>query len=147
MKNQKGVTLTVLVTTIIIMATIVGSVTYSSIASTRMNQYYNMCSDIELLDEKIAIYYLENNFTLPTTDDESKKLSELIDDYNDNNINYNPNNSGNLKKIDLNKLNNLSLNNQDYYIDEQSHTIYSAKGVKVEGKTYFTTPLKYIPVD
>lgn len=45
--------------------------------------------------------------------------------------------------IDLSKLDNLSLQRTDYYIDEQSHTIYSAKGRKIGDETYYTIPTKY----
>ena len=42
-----------------------------------MKGYYDMCSDIELLDEKIAIYYVQNK-SLPITS-ETKNIQELID--------------------------------------------------------------------
>ena len=50
MKNQKGITLMILVVTIIIMSIIVGSISFSSSSSFKMKGYYDMCSDIELLD-------------------------------------------------------------------------------------------------
>ena len=146
MKNQKGVTLMVLVATVVIMAIIAGSISYSSISSFKMKAYYNMCSDIELLDEKIAIYYLQNK-SLPIVESDSKNISELINDYSDTNVNYNPNNSGTLYKIDLSKLDNLSLNYTDYYIDKTSHTIYFFSGMDVEEELYYTVPLKYEKVD
>lgn len=146
MKNQRGVTLMILVATVIIMAIIAGTISYSSISSFKMKAYYNMCSDIELLDEKIAIYYLQNK-SLPIVESDSKNISELINDYSDTNVNYNPNNSGTLYKIDLSKLDNLSLNYTDYYIDETSHTIYFLNGMDVEEELYYTVPLKYEKVD
>lgn len=146
MKNQSGVTLMILITTVVIMAIIVGGISYSSIESFKMNAYYNMCTDIELLDEKIALYYSENK-NLPMIETNAKKVEELISDYAEGNVNYNPNNSGNLYQIDLSKLDKLSLQNTEYYIDETSHTIYSARGIEVEGKTYYTVPLDYKKVD
>ena len=79
MRNEKGITLMILVATVVIMAIIIGSISYSSLNAFKMNTYYNMCSDIELLDEKIALYYLENG-RIPTTD-ETKQITELITDY------------------------------------------------------------------
>ena len=146
MKSQKGVTLMVLVTTVVILAIITGSISYSSINSFHMRAYYNMCSDIELLDEKIALYYMENK-KLPILETDTKKVEELIQNYAEGNVNYNPNNSGNLLQIDLSKLENLTLTNTKYYIDETSHTIYSSRGIKIEEEIYHTIPLTYKKVD
>lgn len=145
MKNEKGITLMILVITVIIMAIVVGSISYSSISSFKMKAYYDMCSDIELLDEKIAIYYVQNK-SLPVTS-ESKNINELITNYDVNNVNYNPNNSGTLYKIDLSQLDNLSLRHNNYYIDQTSHTIYYENGADLEGERYFTNPLAYEEVD
>lgn len=68
MKNQKGITLMLLVTTVIMMALIFGAITYNSVNSYKLNSYYTMCADIELLDEKIALYYLEHK-ALPITNE------------------------------------------------------------------------------
>lgn len=146
MKNQKGITLVIIVATVVVMAIIVGTISYNSMSSFKLNQYYKMCADIELLDEKIALYYLEHkddaddtNFGLPI-DDEKVEASATSADK----VNYNPNNSGNLYKIDLTKLDNLSLNNTgDFYIDKQSHTIYYSYGIEIEGDTYYTVPVDY----
>lgn len=148
MKNEKGITLMILISTVVIMTIITGTIAYRSIASTRMRSYYNMCADIELLDEKIALYYLEKK-SLPILSSETKKIDELISNYGEENVNYNPNNSqsGILYKIDLSKLNNLSLKTTEYYIDETSHTIYCSRGKKVADDYYFTVPLDYENVD
>lgn len=146
MRNQSGVTLTILVITIIIMALITGSLSYNSISSFKMNAYYNMISDIELLDQKIALYYVENN-QLPITS-ETQKLKDIIGSDYTGTINDNPNNSQNadneiVYKINLDLLGNLSLNNTEYYIDTTSHTIYSKKGIEIDGEVYFCKPLDY----
>ncbi len=147
MKNQKGITLMILISTVVIMTIITGTIAYRSIASTRMRSYYNMCADIELLDEKIALYYLENK-ALPIST-QTKQISELISNYGESNPNYNPNNSedGILYQIDLSKLKNLSLKTTEYYIDKTSHTIYCSRGKKVGNDYYFTVPLDYDEVD
>lgn len=145
MNNQKGITLTILVATIAVLAIIIGSISYSSMSSLKMKLYYNMCSDIELLDEKIALYYLQKN-ELPIKGNPNN-VNDLIVNYSENNINYNPNNSGTLYQIDLSKLDNLSLNYTDYYIDETSHTIYFFDGIKVGEELYYTVPLAYQEVN
>lgn len=144
-KNQKGITLMILVVTVVVMAILIGTISFDSSSAFKMQSYYNMCSDIESLDEKIAIYYVKNK-ELPIISEDYKNISDIIDDYSENNVNYNPNNSGNLYKVDLSKLDNLSLNHTNYYIDEESHTIYATKGVQLDDGTYYTYPLKYTEV-
>ena len=82
MKNQKGVTLIVLATTVAIIAIILGSISYTSVGSMRMRSYYNMCADIELLEEKIALYYLQHK-TLPILQNETKSMDEIISNYSE----------------------------------------------------------------
>ena len=146
MKNQKGVTLMILVFTVAIMAIILATISYSSISTYKMNIYNSRRSDIELLDEKIALYYLENN-TIPVVSGDTKDINDLIEGYNDQNINYNPNNNETLCKIDLSLLDNLTLKYQNYYIDEQSHTIYFETGVVIGDEIYHTLPADYQNVD
>ena len=148
MKNQNGITFMILVVTILIMSLIFGAISYNSISGYRLNVYQLMCTDIELLDEKIALYYLEHDKQLPITD-EYIKIDELIENYGEGNVNYNPNNSdsGMLFKIDLSKLDNLTLQNSNYYIDEQSHTIYTSSGKKMGDTLYYTVPTEYQKVE
>lgn len=150
MKNEKGITLMILVVTVIVMSIIVGTISYYSVSSFRINAYYNMCADIELLDEKIALYYLEHKDdenSLPITE-ETIPISEL-EGWREGNVNDNPNNdnSGTLYKIDLSKLENLTLTSTEYYIDKTSHTIYSSRGKKVGDEIYHTVPLNYKEVN
>lgn len=145
MKNQNGITLTILVATIVLLSIMLGTISYNVVSIFKLKEYYNLYSDIEILDEKIAIYYAEND-DLPVTN-ESQNISSFIEDYTRSNINYNPNNSGNLKKIDLEKLNNISLNYDEYYIDEQSHTIYSQNPVELNQVIYYTIPEGYEEVE
>ena len=65
-------------------------------SSFQMNQYYRMCADIELLDKKIALYYLEHEsrkneskFGLPILEElASTDLSNVA--ITEGNANYNP---------------------------------------------------------
>lgn len=103
----------------------------------------NVYKDIDIIEQRVAIYYL-NNGNLPTKD---------------KNINFNnsinPNDSDNFYEIDLEKLENLSINygkkeygEEDIYIiNDQSHTIYYLKGVKYEKDRIYTRMYKYQKVD
>lgn len=141
MKNQNGITLTVLVTTIILLSILTGTITYSSISSFKLKKYYELQSDIELLDDKISLYYLENEY-LPIFD-EYIDIEELINNYNSSDVNYNPNNLGKLYKIDVSKLDNINLENDKYYVDLQSHTVYSKIPVKLDNVYYYTISYNY----
>lgn len=102
----------------------------------------NMKKDIQILNDKIAIYYL-NNGSLPIKD----KV-----EFKDNSIN--PNDNENYYEIDLNKIENLYINlghsekeNEDIYIiNEQSHTIYYYAGIKYKNKIYYVPKANYTKI-
>lgn len=145
MKSQKGVTLMILMATVVIMAIVAGTINYNTKSAVKTNEYYSMCADIELLDEKIALYYLQNN-SLPITG-EPIGLENICNDEAVRKENENPNNSNKIYRIDIGKLDNLSLTNSEYFIDEQSHTIYYLYGVTFDNYTYYTVPLDYQKVE
>lgn len=140
MRNQKGITLLLLVATVLIMIIILGTITYTSMDSFKMDQYYKMCADIELLDGKVALYYLNHKDDVGDTNgglpiDKSQEASDDIKKAatTSGNVNYNPNNNNKFYKIDLSKLENLTLNhNGDFYINEKSHTIYYSIGYELD---------------
>lgn len=137
LKNQKGITLIVLIITIIIMAILAGAVVTNIDIGTDIRNYNYMCADIELLEAKIRTYYNENG-SLPAT----------------RNIITNPNLNGqasakdneNYYVIDVRSLYNITLNygagtiaNKDIYIvNEQSLEVYYLKGTYFENTLYHT---------
>lgn len=101
----------------------------------------NMYKDINALDNKIALYYLDYG-KLPI-------IEERVIEFKDKSIN--PNDNETFYEIDLNKLDNLNLFYGDkilgyddiYIINEDSHTIYYLKGCTYNGKTIYTRELDY----
>ena len=77
LKNQKGITMVALITTIVLFALILSAVSYSSITSGQIKKYNSMCADIINLQDKIDLYYLDNDGRLPVD------LSEGVDFHND----------------------------------------------------------------
>lgn len=133
-----------LIITILLMLIILSTIGFTATTSLQIKFLNNMYSDIRILDEKIAIYYLKYG-NLPTT-------SSIIEF--DKSINVNDNK--NYYEIDLNLLEGVSLNNMKdtatvgkdkYIIDEQSHTIYYQKGVIVKEETIHTIPFDYKAVN
>lgn len=159
-KNEKGVTMIAIVITIIILLIIVATVSFSSKNGIDMKKMNNMYTDIILLEDKVAFYYLEHG-TIP-----AKGAALLPDEIPDEIKTYNPNDNENYYKLDLDLLENVDLNyaidatnvRDIYIINEKSHAIYYLKGVtiseynnltmdKAQEITYYTIPRKYDAVD
>lgn len=156
-KKQEGVTLIVLVIAVVLMLLIAGTLVYNSRTNVdikRLNALYN---DIELLQNEVQEYYLENK-KIPIL----RKYTGLgqID-------NRNPNDDAEgYYVLDISKLGDVRLNygrdfetvrNESagdpsnyedvYIINIQSHTIYYPKGVEVEGIKYYTLQESYTKVE
>lgn len=126
-KSNNGITIVVLVTTIIVMLILLG-VTISGInISNDSVSYNNMVADINLLEEKLLSYY--NKYKeIPKTD-----ITENIDG-----ITY--------YEIDLSKLDNLTLNygikysgnEKDIYLVNDNLEVYYLKGVEKSQTVYHT---------
>lgn len=140
MSKRKKSIIVVFFISIILIFRIIFSLVQNGIELSILNNVYK---DIDIIEQRIAIYYL-NNGNLPTKD---------------KNINFNnsinPNDNNNFYEIDLEKLENLSINygrkiygEEDIYIiNDQSHTIYYLKGVKYKKDKIYTRTYKYEKVD
>ena len=137
MKKQEGITIVALTITVLLFLLILSTITFTSLSSIQIRQLNNMYADIINLQEKIDLYYLKNGF-LPI--DVSKKVEYssdiewLVDrNPNDGNVYYELD-SESFKKLDGITLNN-SEDDDKFYINEQSHTIYYSNGIQVEEGT------------
>lgn len=106
-----------------------------------LSKLNSISHDIEVLDDNIALYYLNYGY-IPVKD---KINFEHSANPNDNDLYY---------KIDLSKLESIYLNygkmkSQDdfYIINEASHTIYYFKGVEYKNKIYYTRDVNYTLVE
>lgn len=112
--------------------------------SIKISELNNMYKDISILENKIALYYLDYG-NLPIKQDRKIEFRNSINP-NDNEIYY---------EIDLNKLDNIKLffgdkilgTNDIYIINEQSHTIYYLKGCEYDKKIIYTRELEYKNVE
>ena len=137
MKKQEGITIVALTITVLLFLLILSTITFTSLSSIQIRQLNNMYADIVNLQEKIDLYYLKNGF-LPI--DVSKKVEYSSDiewlatrNPNDGNVYYE------LDSETLKKLDGITLINSEeddkFYINEQSHTVYYSKGIQVEEGT------------
>ena len=161
-KEEKGVTLLVLTITIIVLL-IITSITIGNFQNQLgKKNLNNLYSDIEAINAKISEYYLKNN-SLPIFEENaymnnSSQLKLLFKTNGGKGTLININDENSYYVINLSKLENLTLNygreysNWDnnstyekyqdvYIINETTHQVYYPKGVKYNGRMYFTTTL------
>ena len=147
-KNEKGITLTTLILTVVLILIIGGMMGYYSTSGLNLKRINNMYSDIEQIQTEVDTYYLKNN-ELPILN-----VNVSFSKYS------NPNDNSEYYVIDLSKLGNLKLNygkefeniksrnnlenyTDVYIINKQSQTIYYLKGIEFEDNTYYTKPIEY----
>jgi len=124
--SKKGITLVSLVVTIVILLILSTVSIYGIKSSKNINPYNEMMADINLLEDKILVYYSKYS-EIPKKDDSF----EIID-------------SKKYYKIDLSKLENITLNmgtnksDEDYYLVNNNLEVYYKKGITKEGSIYHT---------
>lgn len=141
MKKNKLLIIIYLIIIVLIFIIIVGYIK-NGIRISKLNDMYN---DIEILEDRISIYYLDNG-NLPI-------INDPITDFSNHSIN--PNDSLVYYEIDLNKLENLNLfygkgingEKDKYIINEQSHTIYYYEGLQIEKNKIYTKKINYTLLD
>lgn len=145
LKSNRGITMSVLIVTIVLIFIVTGSSVYMSLDRFEVNKLNKMYNDIELLSDKTLNYYSKYNNLPLVKDNENNAISytystlEFDKDVNDN---------GNYYILDLSAMEGISLNfgkdgfenpntsDDVYIINEGSHSIYYVKGIKVDGKMY-----------
>lgn len=108
-----------------------------------LNKLNNVYKDIDIIEERVTIYYL-NNGSIPIKDNSIRF-----------NYSVNPNDNDKFYEIDLEKLENLSINygkreygdDDIYIINEQSHTVYYLKGINYNKEKFYARTLKYKKVN
>lgn len=134
MKNSKGMSLIVLIITIIILIILAGTITFSVNNVNKTQELDNLYSDLQLLKNKVEAYYIKYG-KLPVTTEYTQVSNIPVSERN-------PNDSGKYYVIDINSLQNLTLrtSGMSFIINEDTHTIYTPVGVTLEGVTYYKLP-------
>lgn len=125
-KNQKGITMVIVLVTIIIIG-IFATITITAITKTdNVGPYNKMIADINLLEDKILIYYNQNG-EIPIIANTEETIDNKV-----------------YSKIDLSKLENITLNygnsneQNDYYLVNNNLRVYYKMGTQKSGHTYYT---------
>lgn len=152
-KNEKGITLLTLLITVVLMIILTGVFANRSYSSLNLSKLTRLQNDIEMLNDRIAVYYikenklplykLENTDYMLTKDDLKKSIDSLaasdgpdyyIIDLNalDDSVGISTLNYG--KKWDAVS----SAETDKYIINEKTHIVYYVQGINFEGKMYHT---------
>lgn len=127
-KSNKGITMVTLIVTIVLMTLLITVAVTSVDDGTDFRKYSLMCADIEQLENKVLYFYREYG-ELPIGN-EVVNIPEAI------------NNGHEFYKLNINKLNGLTLNlgdvNDKYIIDIETFEVYYLNGIEYEGKIYYT---------
>lgn len=129
-RGNKGITLITVVTTVVILIILTGTIIYNYNVTDETSYYNKMVSDIKLLNDKILVYY--NKYEeIPKTDREITISG----------IQY--------SEIELDKLDNITLNygneygeteiltnSSDVYVVDENLNIYYLKGIENQGEIY-----------
>lgn len=135
--NCRGVTLIALTVAVVILVIISSILIYNAKNGIKMRNIKMMQNDIEILNDQINAYYIKYG-AIPASQQYMEDVSRFKQ-LNDNDIYY---------IIDLSALEGLTLNygaNEEkddvYIINEQSHHIYYAKGLEIDGVWYYTNDI------
>ena len=155
-KSDKGITLTILVITIIVMMILIIPIGTSITSNVEVTNFNNFKQDIISLTEEVKSYYVRNK-QLPV---------DKGQDYNLINLGIPPeainqNDKGKYYPIDLGVLTNENINDirlnygngnkqkryattkDTYVINENTLTVYYLKGIEFEGKKYYSLKDKF----
>ena len=137
LKSKKGITIISLIVTIVVMLILTATIISDTYTGSDYKKYKNMCSDIDLLEDKILMYYKQYG-NLPLASETSKTIPK--DEA------FNPEHT--YCEIDINKLKNITLNygkkeddndiNNIFVIDTDNFEVYYLKGIEYEGTIYYT---------
>lgn len=157
-KNQKGITLISLVIVLSVIVILSFTISVNMGGITEQSQKSKLDSDLTQIGEKISQYYsrnkqlpIINKYTETSNFEASKNVNDGTDYY----------------VLDLDELGDLSLNygkdydtikntnvetsvtqvSDVYVINQISQTVYYAKGINYEGKTYFRLMESFSQID
>lgn len=128
LKSKKGITLIILVVTIVILGILATVTITSTNQGTDFRRYSLMCSDIELLEDKILYFYREYG-ELPIGNQVTNIPSAIS-------------NGHDFYEINMNKLSVITLNlgttGDGYIVDSETFEVYYKSGIEYDGKIYYT---------
>jgi type II secretory pathway pseudopilin PulG len=134
LKSQKGVTLLSLVITIVVILILTSTVIFQVNDTTEANRLNDLYADINLLEDKILLYY--NNYSeIPVIEPEISVVPQGIEKED----------TDKFYEIDLTKLRGITLkygNKTDrediYIVNNRTLKVYYLKGIEVNGQKHYS---------
>ena len=127
-RSNKGITLVTLVITIIVILILTTVTITSTYTGSDFKRYKLMCSDVELLEDKILYFYREYG-ELPIGNEVTNVPTEIE-------------NGHTFYEVNINKLKNITLNYGDaediYIVDSETFEVYYLNGIEYEDVIYYT---------
>lgn len=141
--KKSGIILLLITLSVITMIAV--KIKQSSDSGVEIMKLNNMYKDIEELDNKVSMFYLNYGY-LPVN-------KERAADFKTRSIN--PNDNDEYYEIDLSALEELDITygkkefgeDDVYIINYQSHTIYYVNGTAYNGEVYYTRPIEYEKIE
>lgn len=143
MKSERGVTLAILILTILVLVILTATMATNSGDFLKVSNLTKLNNDVEVLEDRVAAYYVKNNGVPQFGSAMSRStVAASISDLSssDGDTYY---------VIDLNKIDNPTLNygkeyrdttsSDKYIINNDTHNIYYLRGIMYDGETYYTT--------
>ena len=151
LRNERGITLTTLIIALVMMIILMTALSVNSHTSLNLSKLTRLQNDIEVLNDKVAIYYVKHG-EIPKYKSENttyqiakSTLQGQIPDLSpaDGNIYYVLDIGTLQKELNMSRLNYgkgwQSPTSQDrYIINGETHMIYYIQGVHYEGEEYHT---------
>ena len=142
MKSERGITLAILILTVLVLVILTGTMAINSGNFLKVSNLNKLNNDIEVLEDRVAAYYVKNN-AIPQFGSAMSR-SEVEDDV----AGLSSSDGADYYVIDLEKIDNPTLNygkgykdstsSDKYIINSETHNIYYIRGIVYEGETYYT---------
>lgn len=146
---KKGITMVVLMVIVVIMLILISTITIVGSNTLNMAKKMSFASEVEMLQEEVDTYRVNNNGEFPISDFINVNLSNASENVKSQFVDNKEevlNDEVNLAKIDYQKIkiNNLTYgygktgNDDLYVVSPKTGIVYYAKGLKVGSITYYT---------
>ena len=129
--GDKGITIITVTTMVIVILVILAVFTFYARNSVKMESFEGMKADIKEIEAKALIYNVDTK-ALPITSVDDKVTGFTFGDEEFRN----PNDTDVYYKVDANKLGITKAYNTDYYINEETLTVYAGTPIRLNGKNY-----------
>ena len=129
--KENGVTIITVTLMVIVITIIISVLAFYGRNSIQMEQFSNMRADIEEIENKAQMYYMEKG-VLPIDQKTMKTRSEMKGDSDL----FNPNDGDTYYLVNTDSIGVNKVYDTQYYINEVTHTVYAENTITVKNKNY-----------